>query len=154
VFNPNVDPGFSARKTGDFLNDHIVRCLAGVTQVGRPVFLKIPYHGPGPLEELVAYDPSLVVGILGGGAGTTLDAFQLLHDAKQHGARVALFGRKINLSEHPVAFVSHLRRIADGVIRPDEAVKSYHGELQRAGVKPHRSLQEDLRLTPQTMSYR
>lgn len=154
VFNPNVDPGFDAAKTGGFLNDHIIRCLAGVTRAGRPLFLKIPYNGPGPLEELVSYDPSLVVGILGGGAGTTLDAFQLLHDAKRHGARVALFGRKINLSEHPLAFVELLRRIADGDIAPVEAVKAYHGELQRAGIRPQRPLQTDVQITSPVMRYR
>jgi hypothetical protein len=154
VFNPNVDPGFEPAKTGAFLNDHIVRCLAGVTSAGRPLFLKIPYNGPGPLEELASYDPSLVVGILGGSAGTTLDAFQLLHDAKKHGARVALFGRKINLSEHPLAFVALLRRIADGEIAPVDAVKAYHRELQRAGLRPQRDLAADLQIPTQTMRYR
>jgi len=154
VFNPNVDPGIDARKIGAFLNDHIIRCLAGVTRVGRPLFLKIPYNGPGPLEELVSYDPSVIVGILGGSAGTTLDAFQLLHDAKKHGARVALYGRKINLSEHPLAFVELLRRIADGVIAPQEAVKAYHDELQKAGIHPQRPLYQDLQVTTQVMRYR
>lgn len=31
--------------------------------------MKIPYNGPGPLEELVSYDPQLIVGILGGEFG-------------------------------------------------------------------------------------
>jgi hypothetical protein len=154
VFNPNVDPGFDPRKTGAFLNDHIVRTLAGVTSAGRPLFLKIPYNGPGPLEELVSYDPTLVVGILGGSAGTTFDAFQLLHDAQQHGARVALFGRKINLSEHPLAFIEFLRRIADGEITPADAVKAYHDVLRREAIKPARPLQADLQPTTQLMRYR
>ena len=138
---------------GSFLNDHIIRCLAGVTRVGRPVFLKIPYNGPGPLEELVSYDSSLVVGILGGSAGTTLDAFQLIHDAQKHGAKVALFGRKINLSEHPLAFIEFLRRITDGEIDPQEAVRAYHGVLQRSGIHPVRSLEDDLVLTETSLSY-
>jgi len=153
IFNPNVDPGFAPDKVGSFLNDHIIRTLAGVTKAGRPIFLKIPYNGPGPLEELVAYDPHLVVGILGGSAGTTLDAFQLLADARQHGARVALYGRKINLSEHPLAFIEFLRLIADGAIEPKEAVKAYHDRLQQAGLKPHRTLPRDLELTQIRKSY-
>ena len=60
------------------------------------------------MEELVSYDPHLVVGILGGGAGTTYDAFKLLAECK-YGAR-ALFGRKINYAEHQLAFVEFLRR--------------------------------------------
>lgn len=153
VFNPNVDPGIDAKKVGGFLNDNIIRCLAGVTRVGRPVFLKIPYNGPGPLEELVSYDSSLVVGILGGSAGTTLDAFQLIHDAQKYGARVALFGRKINLSEHPLAFIEFLRRITDGEINPVEAVRAYHGVLQKTGIRPVRSLDDDLVLSTNKQSY-
>jgi hypothetical protein len=154
VFNPNVNPGIPDKKVAGFLNDHIIRTLAGVTEVGRPVFLKIPYNGPGPLEELVAYDSKLVVGILGGSAGTTLDAFQLIHDASKHGAKVALFGRKINLSESPLAFIEFLRRVVDGEITPVDAVKAYHGVLQHTGIKPQRSLQQDLQLTTNKMSYK
>jgi hypothetical protein len=154
VFNPNVDPGIKPDAIPGFLNDHIVRTLAGVTSAGRPVFLKIPYNGPGPLEELVSYDPNLIVGILGGGSGTTLDAFQLIHDAQKHGARVALFGRKINHSEHPLAFIEFLRRIVDGEVAPVEAVKAYHAVLEKLGVKPHRRLTQDLQLTTTALSYR
>lgn len=154
VFNPNVNPGIPDKKVAGFLNDHIIRTLAGVTSIGRPVFLKIPYNGPGPLEELVAYDPKLVIGILGGSAGTTLDAFQLIHDAQKYGARVALFGRKINLSESPLAFIALLRRVVDGEVTPTDAVKVYHSILQKTGIKPQRSLQQDLQLTTNQMSYR
>ncbi len=154
IFNPNVDPGIPDKKVGAFLNDHVVRTLAGVTRAGRPVFLKIPYNGPGALEELVSYDPQLIVGILGGSSGTTLDAFQLIHDAKKYGARVALFGRKINLSEHPLAFIELLRRIVDGEVAPLEAVKAYHGVLQQLGIAPIRSLQQDMLLTKTTQSYK
>lgn len=154
VFNPNVNPGIADKKVAGFLNDHIIRTLAGVTGVGRPIFLKIPYNGPGPLEELVAYDPRLIVGILGGSSGTTLDAFQLIHDARKHGARVALFGRKINLSENPLAFIELLRRIVEGEVSPTEAVKVYHSVLQKTGIRPQRTLQKDLELTTNKMSYR
>jgi hypothetical protein len=131
-----------------------VRTLAGVTAAGRPLFLKIPYNGPGPLEELVAYDPNLIVGILGGSAGTTLDAFQLIHDAQKYGARVALFGRKINLSEQPLVFIEFLRRIVDGEIGPVEAVKAYHAALEKLGIRPQRHLNADLQVTPTRQSYR
>jgi hypothetical protein len=154
VFNPNVDPGIPARDIGAFLNDHIVRTLAGVTSAGRPIFLKIPYNGPGPLEELVSYDSNLVVGILGGSAGTTFDAFQLIHDAQKYGAWVALFGRKINLSEHPLTFIEFLRRIVDGEVGPVEAVKAYHAVLERLGIRPQRPLSVDLQATNTSSHYR
>lgn len=153
VFNPNVDTGLEPEKVGAFLNDHIARCLAGVTEAGRPLFLKIPYNGPEAMEELVAYDPNLVVGILGGSAGTTLDAFQLIHDAKKHGARVSLFGRKINLSEHPLSFIECLRHVADEEMTPKDAVKKYHDALERLGIAPLRALADDLELTDNNLRY-
>jgi hypothetical protein len=105
------------------------------------------------MEELAQYDPRLVVGILGGSAGTTFDAFKLIHDAQKYGARVALYGRKINNAEHQLAFIDILRRITRGEVGPEEAVRAYHGVLQVSGIKPHRPLEEDLRLTDQSMSY-
>ena len=73
--------------------------------------MKIVYHGPKAMEELVRYDPHLVVGVLGGAAGTTYDAFKLLGEAKKYGARAALFGRKINNAENQLAFIEFLRLI-------------------------------------------
>ena len=105
------------------------------------------------MEELVTYDPHLVVGILGGGAGTTYDAFKLLAEARKYGARAALFGRKINHAECQLAFVEFLRRIADGQIEAEEAVRAYHGVLQRLKIKPQRSLADDLTLQSSVMSY-
>lgn len=150
VFNPNVAAGLVPGAVGAFLNDHIVRALAGVPTAARPLFLKIPYHGPAALEELAGYDPSLVIGILGGAAGTSRDAFQLIHDAQRHGAWAALYGRKINLSEHPLTFIALLRRLVEGGITPVDAVKAYHAELKRLGVRPLRSLRDDLLPTPAT----
>jgi hypothetical protein len=94
-----------------------------------------------------------VVGILGGSAGTTYDAFKLLHDAQKYGARVALYGRKINGAEHQLAFIEMLRLIIEGKITPDEAVRAYHGVLQGKNIKPHRSLEEDLKTTDPAMAY-
>ena len=153
VFDPNMPNVIAPENLPDFTNDMIARMLAGVAGAGRPVFLKIVYHGPRALEQLVSYDPHLVVGILGGAAGTTRDAFQLLHDAKAHGAKVALYGRKINNAENQLAFVQFLRLIADGQIGPVEAVKAYHAVLSRLGVPAHRSLAEDLQQQATAMSY-
>ena len=153
VFDPNVDSGVPAEKLGEFINDNIVRTLAPVPAAGRPIFLKIVYHGPRAMEEIVQYDPNMVVGILGGAAGTTHDAFKLLHDAQKYGARLALYGRKINQAEHQLAFIEFLRRITEGQLGPAEAVRAYHGVLQAQGIKPRRPLEEDLKLTDVAMSY-
>jgi hypothetical protein len=156
VFGPNMPAsktGLTAEQVPDFVNDQIARSLAGVPSSSRPLFLKIPYFGPGPLEDLAAYDPSVVVGILGGSSGTTYDAFKLLAEAQKYGARVALFGRKIKDSEDPLAFIHMLRAITDGDISPEEAVRAYHHELERRGIKPDRPLKDDLRITATEMSY-
>jgi hypothetical protein len=153
IFDPNRPEAVEASRLPDFINDVIVRALAGVTSAGRPLFLKMVYHGPKAMEELVHYDPHLVVGILGGSAGTTYDAFKLLSEAKKYGARVALFGRKINNAENQLAFIHFLRLIADGEITAEEAVRAYHGVLQRLGVKPLRALEDDMRLQTNVMSY-
>jgi len=154
VFDPNapVNP-IPPRQLGGFINDLVARTLAGVTEPGRPLFLKMVYHGPQFMEELVRYDRHLVPGILGGSAGTTYDAFKLLAEAKKHGARAALFGRKINNSEHQLSFIQFLRLIAEDQISPEEAVRAYHGVLGGLGIKPRRPLELDMQLTADITSY-
>src|SRR5262245_48161503 len=153
VFDPNVPNAVAPDALPAYINDMISRMLAGVAPAGRPLFLKMVYHGPKALEELFRFDPHLVIGILGGSAGTTRDAFQLLHDAQKYGAKVALFGRKINNAENQLAFVQFLRLIVDGVIGPAEAVKAYHAVLGKLGIRPQRSLEDDLQATDGSMRY-
>ena len=143
VFNPNAAPRIAPAEVGAYVNDCIARCLAGLTRAERPLFLKIAYNGPKAMDELCSYDPSLVVGVLGGGAGTTRDCFELIRQSEKYGARVALFGRKINLAEDPLAMAEHMRLVADGKMTPSEAVRSYHGALAKAGKRPMRALADD-----------
>ena len=155
VFNPNVDAGFaSLEETGAYVGDSILRALAGLTRAERPLFLKIAYNGPRSMSELCSYDPELVVGILGGAAGTNRDTFQLLADAQRDGARVALFGRKIKLAESPLEMVRHMRRVTDGELSPEEAVREYHEAIRAEGLTPHRPLDEDLRITEPALAQR
>jgi len=147
VFNPNVERGVTPEIMPQFVNDAIIRCLAGLTQAERPKFLKIAYNGPRALEELASFDPGLVVGVLGGGAGTTRDCFELVHQAEKYGARVALFGRKINLAESPRDVVRLMRAVADGAMTPLEAVKDYHAALAKQGLKPTRDIALDSAVT-------
>ncbi len=146
VFAPNV-PAQAPVDPGRFLNDFVARTLAGVPKAARPLFLKLPYCGARAMQELVAYDPHLIAGILGGSSGTTYDAYFLLEQARQNGARAALFGRKIKDSEHPLTFVRYLRLIADGELDATEGCRAYHSDLRGLRIKPHRPLEQDLTLT-------
>ena len=147
VFNPNAPANLSAADVGSFVNDSIVRALAGVTSAERPVFLKVAYNGAQALTELVSHDPSLVVGILGGSAGTTRDTFELLHRAEASGARVALFGRKIQHAESQLDLVGLMRPVLRGELTPADAVRTYHDALEKADIAPRRALDADLQVT-------
>jgi hypothetical protein len=147
VFNPNVECGLTRPQIGEFLNDSILRSLAGVMRDERPEFLKIPFNGPAAVEELASYDSELVVGVLGGGAGTVRDTFELIHQSERYGARVALFGRKINLAEAPLEIIRLMKEVANGAVTPREAVRAYHAALQKANIQPTRSRDEDLQIT-------
>lgn len=148
IFNPAFDIGIPAKDIGHYINDMIIKALAGVTSGDCPEFLKIQFNGAPAMQELASYDPSrLVAGILGGSAGTTRDTFELAFQAEQSGARVALFGRKINLAEAPLTLVKLMRKTIEQSITPTEAVRQYHAELKDAGIKPQRSLRQDLLIT-------
>lgn len=149
VFDPNA-PAAPIDDVGRFVNDNIARTLAGIAGDDRPLFLKIAYHGPAALEQLVNYDPTLIVGILGGAAGTTYDAFLQLAEARKYGARAALYGRMINQAEHQGDFIRHLRLLADQQLDdPADAVKSYHAALEKRDIAPRRKLSDDLEATIQ-----
>lgn len=147
VFNPNVATGFTAAETGAFVNDCICRAMGSLTRAERPQFLKVAYNGPEALQELVAHDPSLVIGVLGGGGGTHRDTFELVAQAERFGARLALFGRKINMAEDQPTLISWMRRVADGAAGPAEAVRGYHADLTERGLTPDRELAYDLVIT-------
>jgi hypothetical protein len=147
VFNPNAPVNLAPDQVGAFVNDSIIRALAGVTGEQRPLFLKLAYNGSDALAELAGYDPSLVVGVLGGSAGTTRDAFELLYQTERHGARVALFGRKIQRAESQLDLVSLMRPVLRGELSPADAVRAYHEALAKAEIIPDRELEADLQVT-------
>ena len=135
VFNPAVKINTGQEDLGAYINDSIVRCLAGVGNVDRPLFLKIQYNGAKAMAELAEFDPNnLVVGILGGGAGTTRDTFELIEQANRFGARVALFGRKIYTAEDSIEIVKLMRRIVEADLSAKDAVKLYHANLEKESI--------------------
>ena len=145
VFNPNIaDCGIEPEQIPHFVNDQIARMLAGIPRASRPEFLKIAYNGPETMEALVGYDTDVVVGILGGVTSTTYDAYKLIAEAKKHGARLALFGRRIKGSEDPLSFLEVLRLVADGDTGPEDGVKLYRSKLEEKSIPAQRSLEDDM----------
>ena len=152
VFNPQIDIGISEDKLPEYINDCIVRCLAGLTRQDSPLFLKIPYNGPKAMEELCSYHPGeLIVGVLGGGKGTIRDAFELVRQSEKYGARVALFGRKINLAESPITLVRLMRLVIEGELSTLNAVKEYHSSLSKEGITPKLSFEKDQTVTEKAL---
>ncbi len=147
VFNPNAPKNLSPEHMPFFVNDNILRCLAGTTKADRPLFLKMPFNGRKALEELASYDTELVVGILGGSGGTTRDTLELLHQGEKSGARVALFGRKIKLAESPLDLLAQFRPVIERAASPAEAVKQYHAALAKKNIRAVRSLEDDQKIT-------
>jgi hypothetical protein len=147
VFNPNAPKNLSPEQMPFFVNDNILRCIAGMTKADRPLFLKIPFNGRRAMEELASYDTELVVGILGGGGGTTRDCLELIHQGEKSGARVALFGRKIKLAESPLDLLYFFRPVIERDMTPAEAVKAYHAVLAKKKLRPVRSLEDDQMIT-------
>jgi len=148
VFNPAFDIKLKDADLGDYINDMILKTLAGVTQVDAPLFLKMQFNGQRAMSDLCSYDPSnLVVGILGGSAGTTRDTFELAKQAEEAGARVALFGRKINLAESPVELVRLLRSVIENQLTAEQAVVAYHEHLAQIGITPNRDVKADSQIT-------
>ena len=148
VFNPQIDIGIDKENLPGYVNDSIVRSLAGLTKEDSPLFLKIPFNGPKAMEELCQYDPgNLIVGVLGGGIGTTRDTFELIRQSEKYGARVALFGRKILFAEVPKLIVTMMQAVVQGEMSTEEAVKMYHSQITEMGISPKLSLEDDLKIT-------
>ena len=147
VFNPNAPTNLKEVDYGSFVNDSIVRSLAGVTAAERPLFLKVAFNGGKHLQELTEHDSTLVVGLLGGPSGTTRDTFELLKQGEQAGARVALFGKKIQRAESQSDIVRLMRPVIEGSMTPDKAVEEYHKSLAEKKITPKRSLTVDRQIT-------
>ena len=147
VFNSAVI-NLSIEEMGQYVNDCILKTLAGQISKEKPLFLKIAYNGPKAMEELASYDPgNLVIGILGGGKGTSRDCFELLKQACKYGARVALFGRKVNLSENQLIIIETMRNVIENDLDSNDAVKLYHDKLLKENIKPDRDISKDSELT-------
>lgn len=153
VFNPNRPDAVAREDLGAYVTDCIIRLQASMTRAERPEFLKVAYNGPEAMQQLAAHDPSMVVGVLGGAGATHRDTFELIAQSERHGARLALFGRKINQAEDQCLLIAWMRRVADRAVSPEEAVRGYHADLGRKGHPPDRALDADLAITSEVLRF-
>ena len=151
VFNPAFDINLANNADiGSFINDNIVRTLAGVVAVDLSKVRKVEYNGARARGALASYDPAhLIVGILGGAAQPSRDTFELLSQAERYGAQVALFGRKIHLAGRRSTSSPSCVRSSPGR-SPAEAVKAYRRAAEE-GLKPVRSLADDGAVTEEAL---
>ena len=49
IINPKIDIGIHSDEIPKYVNDCIVKTLAGLTTSERPLFLKMPFNGPAAL---------------------------------------------------------------------------------------------------------
>ena len=153
VFNPNVPDAVGSAEMGAYVTDCIIRLMSSLTSTERPEFLKVAYNGPKAMEELAGHDPSMVVGVLGGAGATHRDTFELIAQSERYGARLALFGRKINQAEDQCHLIHWMRAVADGNVTPEAAVKGYHADLEALGLRPDRTLANDLQITADVLRF-
>ena len=92
-----------------------------------------------------------MVGILGGSAGTTRDTFELLARAERHGARVALFGRKIQRAESQLRPGGLMRPVLRGELTPERCRPRLPRRAGQGGISPARTLEADLEVTDPVM---
>lgn len=131
VFLPNVNlPGMDRAKRGEYVADSIVRTMSYLRKSERPLFIKTEFTTPEVWQELCSFDPTLVIGALGGPRENARSTLQLAHNVVKYGGRAILFGRCIFQDESPRLICRALRKVLDGT-SVDEAFEEYKEGLRR-----------------------
>lgn len=131
VFLPNLPQhGLSTEQVGEYVADTIVRTMSYLRAPERPVFIKTAYTSARLWRELCAFDPSLIIGAMGGARTDARGTLQLAHDVVANGGQVILFGRAVFEEDDPVLIARALRRVLDGQ-DPVTAHEWYQAELRR-----------------------
>jgi len=131
VFLPNApQPGMDQKQMGEYVADSIVRIMSYLRKHQRPLFIKTVYTSPDVWRALVAFDPTLVIGALGGSRINARKTLQLAFDATENGARVILFGRAIFQEDDPRLMCRSLRAVLDRTMSTDDAHASYQQTLR------------------------
>ena len=131
VFLPNVNlPGMDYGARGQYVADSIVRTASYLRKAQRPLFIKTEYTGSEVWKELTAFDPTLVIGALGGPRQNARKTLQLAHDVVEYGGRVILFGRTVFGEDNPRLIARALRAVLDMQQSPEDALQEYQAALR------------------------
>jgi len=126
VFLPNVNlPGLDTEKRGQYVADSIVRTMSYLQKHQRPRFIKTEFTSTSTWRELCEFDPTLIIGALGGPRINTRKTLELAHNVVTNGGRATLFGRTIFEDDNPRAICRALRAVLDRSMSVDEAFALY-----------------------------
>ncbi len=126
VFLPNTNlPGLDREKRGQYVADSIVRTLSYLQKKQRPRFIKTEFTSAATWRELCDFDPTLIIGALGGPRQNPRKTLELAHAVVTNGGRAALFGRTIFDDDNPRAIVRALRAVLDQSLSVEQAFAEY-----------------------------
>jgi len=129
VFLPNVRiPGMDLERRGEYTADSIHRTMSYLRIRQRPLFIKTAYTTGEIWQALTSFDPTLVIGALGGPRQGPKATLQLAYDVTEYGGKVILFGRTVFQEDEPRSIAKALRAVLDREMSVDEA----HNEYQQA----------------------
>lgn len=132
VFLPNIRlPGLDDEKRGMYVADSIVRTMNYLRKHQRPRFIKTAYTTAKVWNELTQFDPSLIIGALGGPRENARKTLQLANNVIQNGGHAILFGRTIFGEQSPVRIARALRNVLDEQMSPEEAHSMYQKSLRQ-----------------------
>ena len=132
VFLPNIKlPGLDNEKRGMYVADSIVRTMNYLRKHQRPRFIKTAYTTAKVWNELTQFDPSLIIGALGGPRENARKTLQLANNVIQNGGHAILFGRTIFGEQSPVGIARALRNVLDEQMSPEEAHSMYQQLLRQ-----------------------
>jgi hypothetical protein len=131
VFLPNMNqPGMDLQAMGEYVADSIVRTMAHLRKQQRPVFIKTVFTTPSVWKALVEFDPTLIIGALGGQRHSAKKTLELAYDSTEHGGQVILFGRAVFQEENPRAICRLLRAVLDRQMSVADAATTYQRTLK------------------------
>jgi hypothetical protein len=133
VFLPNMQqPGMDVKEQGEYIADNIVRLMSYLRNHQRPAFIKTVYTTPEIWKSLVDFDPTLIIGALGGSRQNARSSMQLAYDTTEYGGKVILFGRAVFQEEDPRMMAKVLRGVLDRKMTVDQALTQYQAQLRSA----------------------